>query len=167
MGVWKKGKLRARNATPCVFSHVTVNGRPELLLAPTTTTTATMSKSEPLSVDALLQKQKAEKEATAKVYVALSIAFQVDITNSTPQPKFLTKEERAAIAIAKRTAEIREAAAKQESARQAREQLERDAEAVRAPERSGRYGGNTRSQSLSSLTHAVTERTLNVYLYFR
>ncbi|KZV71884.1 P-loop containing nucleoside triphosphate hydrolase protein [Peniophora sp. CONT] len=85
-----------------------------------------MSKSEPLSVDALLQKQKAEKEATAK-------------------PKFLTKEQRAALAIEKRKAEIREANAKQEATRHAREQLEREADALRSTERAGRYGGNSRN----------------------
>ena len=88
-------------------------------------------------------------------------------TNTSPQPKFLTKEERAALAIAKRTAEIREANAKQEAARKAREELEREAEAVRANERASRYGGNTRSQLLSLLTYIIAERMLNIFSFSR
>ncbi|KAG5646670.1 mRNA splicing protein prp28 [Asterophora parasitica] len=86
------------------------------------------SRSEPLSIESLLQKQKAEKEAAAK-------------------PKFLSKEERAKIAIAQRTKEIQDQRAKEESTRRDREALEREADELRQKERgqsSGRYGGGGR-----------------------
>ncbi|KAA1474926.1 P-loop containing nucleoside triphosphate hydrolase protein [Dentipellis sp. KUC8613] len=83
-----------------------------------------MSKAEPLSIESLLQKQKAEKEAAAK-------------------PKFLSKEERAKIAIAKRAQEIREQKERDENARKDREMLEKEAEQLRQPDRGGnRYGGD-------------------------
>ncbi|TRM61913.1 P-loop containing nucleoside triphosphate hydrolase protein [Schizophyllum amplum] len=78
------------------------------------------SKLEPLSIESLLQKQRAEKEAAAK-------------------PKFLSKEERAKLAIAKRAAEIREGKDKEERARKEREELERRAEEVRRATGSGRF----------------------------
>ncbi|KAF4615458.1 hypothetical protein D9613_002960 [Agrocybe pediades] len=79
-------------------------------------------RSEPLSIENLLQKQREEKEAASK-------------------PKFLTKEERAKIAIAKRAEEIRLERERLESARKDREQLEREAEELAQRERNGRYGG--------------------------
>ena len=67
-----------------------------------------------------------------------------------PQPKFLTKEERAKIAIAKRAEEIRDQREKEESQKKEREQFEREAEAIRAKERAGeersRYGRGSRCQ---------------------
>ncbi|KIJ68998.1 hypothetical protein HYDPIDRAFT_80195 [Hydnomerulius pinastri MD-312] len=85
-------------------------------------------RAEPLSIESLLQKQKAEKEAAAK-------------------PKFLSKEERAKIAIAKRAAELREQREREEKARQNREVLEREAEEVRQlereKERAARYGSGS------------------------
>jgi hypothetical protein len=57
------------------------------------------------------------------------------------QPKFLSKEERAQLAIAKRAQEIREQREKEESTRKNREALERDAQELAAKESSGnRYG---------------------------
>ncbi|KAJ6547476.1 P-loop containing nucleoside triphosphate hydrolase protein [Mycena capillaripes] len=85
-----------------------------------------MSRSEPLSIESLLQKQKEEKEAASK-------------------PKFLSKEERAKLAIAKRAQEIREQKEKEELSRKDRATLEQDAEELRMKERnqsSGRYGRN-------------------------
>ncbi|KAJ7740697.1 P-loop containing nucleoside triphosphate hydrolase protein [Mycena maculata] len=86
-----------------------------------------MNRSEPLSIESLLQKQKQEKEAASK-------------------PKFLSKEERAKLAIAKRAQEIREQKEKDESARKDRAALEQEAEELRAKERSSqsssRYGRN-------------------------
>jgi ATP-dependent RNA helicase DDX23/PRP28 len=75
------------------------------------------------------------------------------------QPKFLSKEERAKIAIAKRAAELKEQRERDEKARMDREVLERDAQEVRQREqereRTARYstGGDrrmifTRSNSL-------------------
>ncbi|KAK7014936.1 P-loop containing nucleoside triphosphate hydrolase protein [Favolaschia claudopus] len=83
------------------------------------------ARSEPLSIESLLQKQKAEKEAASK-------------------PKFLSKEERAKIAIAKRAQEIREQKEKDELSKKDREALERDADELRMKERnqSSRYGRN-------------------------
>ncbi|KAJ7172569.1 P-loop containing nucleoside triphosphate hydrolase protein [Mycena filopes] len=84
-----------------------------------------MSRPEPLSIESLLQKQKQEKEAASK-------------------PKFLSKEERATLAIAKRAQEIREQKEKDELARKDRATLEQDAEELRMKERgqSNRYGRN-------------------------
>ncbi|KAL1745621.1 P-loop containing nucleoside triphosphate hydrolase protein [Schizophyllum fasciatum] len=79
-----------------------------------------MSGKEPLSIESLLQKQRAEKEAASK-------------------PKFLSKEERAKLAIAKRAAEIREQKEKDERARKEREDLERQAEEVRRSTGAGRF----------------------------
>ncbi|KAI0328564.1 DEAD-domain-containing protein [Cubamyces sp. BRFM 1775] len=85
------------------------------------------SRSEPLSIETLLQKQKAEKEAAAK-------------------PKFLTKEQRAQLAIQKRAQEIKEQKEKEERARRDREALEREAEEIRQKERererASRYGND-------------------------
>ncbi|KAJ7709992.1 P-loop containing nucleoside triphosphate hydrolase protein [Mycena rosella] len=85
-----------------------------------------MSRAEPLSIESLLQRQKQEKEAASK-------------------PKFLSKEERATLAIAKRAQEIREQKEKDELARKDRATLEQDAEELRMRERSqssSRYGRN-------------------------
>jgi ATP-dependent RNA helicase DDX23/PRP28 len=62
--------------------------------------------------------------------------------SSDSQPKFLSKEERAKLAIAKRAQEIREQKEKDESSRRDRETLERDADELRMKERnsSSRYG---------------------------
>ncbi|KAI8998524.1 DEAD-domain-containing protein [Trametes punicea] len=83
---------------------------------------------EPLSIETLLQKQKAEKEAAAK-------------------PRFLTKEQRAQLAIQKREQEIREQREKEERARRDREALEREAEEIRRrereQERAARYGADS------------------------
>lgn len=72
-------------------------------------------RTEPLSIESLLQRQKEEREAAAK-------------------PKFLSKEERAKIAIAKRAAELREQRERDERSRTDREGLEREAEEVRQRE---------------------------------
>ncbi|EJF65973.1 pre-mRNA-splicing ATP-dependent RNA helicase PRP28 [Dichomitus squalens LYAD-421 SS1] len=84
------------------------------------------ARAEPLSIESLLQKQREEKEAAAK-------------------PKFLTKEQRAQLAIQKRAQEIKEQREKEERAKRDREALEREAEEIRARERererASRYGG--------------------------
>jgi ATP-dependent RNA helicase DDX23/PRP28 len=63
----------------------------------------------------------------------------------------MSKEERAALAIAKRTQEIREQKLKQENARMDREALEREAEELQLRNnQSNRYGGgSTRRQSIN------------------
>ncbi|KZT11230.1 P-loop containing nucleoside triphosphate hydrolase protein [Laetiporus sulphureus 93-53] len=87
------------------------------------------TRAEPLSIESLLQKQKEEKEASSK-------------------PRFLTKEQRAQLAISKRAQEIKEQREKDEQAKQDRERLEREAEEIhqreRERERASRYGGSGR-----------------------
>ncbi|KIM80749.1 hypothetical protein PILCRDRAFT_822015 [Piloderma croceum F 1598] len=87
------------------------------------------TRAEPLSIESLLQKQKVEKEAASK-------------------PKFLSKEERAKIAIAKRAQEIREQKVKEDKSKQDREALEKEAEDIRQRERSqpNRYGSGNRNE---------------------
>ncbi|KAF8969994.1 P-loop containing nucleoside triphosphate hydrolase protein [Flammula alnicola] len=79
-------------------------------------------RSEPLSIENLLQKQREEKEAASK-------------------PKFLSKEERAKLAIAKRAQEIREEKERSEASRRDRETLESQADEISQRERSNKYGG--------------------------
>ncbi|KAH7915000.1 P-loop containing nucleoside triphosphate hydrolase protein [Hygrophoropsis aurantiaca] len=74
-------------------------------------------RTEPLSIESLLVKQKEEKEAAAK-------------------PKFLTREERAQIAIAKRAAELRDQRERGEKARADRDALEREADELNRPRHS-------------------------------
>ncbi|KAI0006088.1 P-loop containing nucleoside triphosphate hydrolase protein [Russula compacta] len=82
---------------------------------------------EPLSIESLLQKQKEEREAAAR-------------------PKFLSKEERAKIAIAKRAQEIQEEKRKGEENRKNREQLEREAETIRRQEKESKYATSNSSR---------------------
>ncbi|KIK08712.1 hypothetical protein K443DRAFT_531100 [Laccaria amethystina LaAM-08-1] len=74
-------------------------------------------RTEPLSIESLLKKQRDEKEAASK-------------------PKFLSKEERAKLAIAKRAQEIREEREKDEFSKRDREALEREASELSLRERS-------------------------------
>ncbi|KAH7923881.1 hypothetical protein BV22DRAFT_1130324, partial [Leucogyrophana mollusca] len=85
-----------------------------------------LPRAEPLSIESLLKKQRDEKDAASK-------------------PKFLSKEERAQLAIAKRAAELKEQRERDEKARRDREALERDAEDLARQSHShSRYGGGTR-----------------------
>ncbi|KAG9094231.1 mRNA splicing protein prp28 [Ceratobasidium sp. UAMH 11750] len=72
----------------------------------------------PLSIESLVEKQRAEQEAASK-------------------PKFLTREERAKLAIERRTAEIKGEREKENKAREERERLEREAESLKVGERGG------------------------------
>ncbi|TDL27361.1 P-loop containing nucleoside triphosphate hydrolase protein [Rickenella mellea] len=88
------------------------------------------SKAAPLSIESLLEKQKAEKEAASK-------------------PRFLSKEERAKLAIEKRAQEIKDQRDKDDKQRAERDALEREAGALRIKERerdhgNSRYGRDTR-----------------------
>ncbi|CAE6433369.1 unnamed protein product [Rhizoctonia solani] len=78
----------------------------------------------PLSIESLVEKQRAEQEAASK-------------------PKFLTREERAKIAIERRAAEIRGEKEKEQRAREERERLENEAQSLGAPKdremRDGRF----------------------------
>ncbi|KAL5490293.1 PRP28 [Sanghuangporus weigelae] len=88
-----------------------------------------MAKVEPLSIESLLERQRADKEAASK-------------------PRFLSKEERAKLAIEKRAQEIREQKEREELQRLGRERLEKEAEAFRSQERvreeESRYGRGSR-----------------------
>ncbi|OAX43536.1 P-loop containing nucleoside triphosphate hydrolase protein [Rhizopogon vinicolor AM-OR11-026] len=98
------------------------------------------ARAEPLSIESLLQKQKEERDAAAK-------------------PKFLSKEERAQIAIAKRAAELREQRERNEKSRMDREVLEREAQEVRQreqeKERTAKYssGGDRQDDKESRYGH--------------
>lgn len=100
------------------------------------------SRAEPISIETLLQKQKQEKEAAARA--SILHLWQYSRTHISPQPKFLTKEERAKLAIAKRAQEIREEKEKGDREKQDREALEREAEEIRVRDkdrgRDSRYG---------------------------
>lgn len=66
------------------------------------------------------------------------------------QPKFLTKEERAKIAIAKRAQEIKEQKEREEVARRDREALEREAEELTTKERNKYGSGRCRCSLIHS-----------------
>lgn len=91
-------------------------------------------RTEPLSIESLLKKQREEKEAASKVrYSSSPIPCHAHVRF---QPKFLSKEERAKLAIAKRAQEIREQKEKDESSKRDREVLEREASELSLRERS-------------------------------
>ncbi|WVQ85939.1 pre-mRNA-splicing ATP-dependent RNA helicase PRP28 [Cryptococcus sp. DSM 104549] len=75
----------------------------------------------PLSVEDILAKQKAEKEAAAR-------------------PKFLTKAERQKLALEKRNAEVKETQERSEAERRQREEFDRQAEEERRRAEQERYG---------------------------
>jgi ATP-dependent RNA helicase DDX23/PRP28 len=109
--------------------------------------------SEPLSIESLLQKQKEEREAAARVSCLLHAASTS--ISSFFQPKFLTREDRARIAIAKRSQEIQEEKRKEEENRKNREQLEREAEVIRRRERESKYSTSSSARCRSvSCAHA-------------
>lgn len=107
-----------------------------------------MAKSEPLSIESLLQKQKEEKEAAAKV--CKYIHYMIPFAECLLQPRFLTKEQRAQLAIEKRAQEIREQKEKEDLSRSQRDALEKEAEDIRSRERererAARYGNNGRCE---------------------
>ena len=102
-------------------------------------------RSEPLSIESLLQKQKDEKESASKVQFYSIHLHYLNVNNNNnnnkPQPKFLTKEERAKLAIAKRAQEIREEAERRETTRRDRDALEREADELAQRERNNKYSG--------------------------
>jgi ATP-dependent RNA helicase DDX23/PRP28 len=109
--------------------------------------------SEPLSIESLLQKQKEEREAAARVSCLLHAASTA--ISLSFQPKFLTREDRARIAIAKRAQEIQEEKRKEEDNRKNREQLEREAEVIRRRERESKYSTSSSARCRSvSCAHA-------------
>ena len=110
---------------------------------------------EPLSIESLLQKQREEREAAARVS-ALSYWCPLAISFPSFQPKFLSREERARIAISKRAQEIQEEKRREEENRKNREQLEREAETIRRQERDSKYTTSSSSRRLFSLHSLVS-----------
>lgn len=108
-------------------------------------------KSEPLSIESLLQKQRVEKESASKVSAKLPFAHRPS-SSRIPQPKFLSKEERAKIAIERRAKEIEDQKKKDEALKAARENLDKEAAdiAIRTKDRerdhSSRYSRNSQCQ---------------------
>ncbi|PFH50660.1 hypothetical protein AMATHDRAFT_75458 [Amanita thiersii Skay4041] len=97
---------------------------------------------EPLSIESLLQKQKEEKDAASK-------------------PKFLTKEERARIAIAKREEEIKQQRQREDKARRDREALEREAVHLKQKEfhsSSNRYASSGTGRHDDKYGHSERDR---------
>lgn len=110
------------------------------------------ARSEPLSIESLLQRQKEEKEAAAKVCFCTTSLIESRLIS--PQPKFLTKEQRATLAISRRAQELREEREREERSRSERQELEKEAEEYRQRERerdrASRYGGGGgRCQSIN------------------
>ena len=131
----------------------------EPLSASSTASCLMAARTEPLSIESLLKKQKAEKDAASKgCIIIIHITFQYLTLCS--QPKFLSKEERAKIAIAKRAQEIKEQREREQKSKKDREALEKEAEEIRQKERSqsNRYDGGG-GRSLYSLSH-LTWRVL-------
>lgn len=77
--------------------------------------------------------------------VKCQLFFGHEVLRAGLQPRFLTKEQRAQLAIEKRAQEIKEQREKDEHARREREELEKEAEEFRQRERererTSRYGG--------------------------
>jgi ATP-dependent RNA helicase DDX23/PRP28 len=80
----------------------------------------------PLSVEDILARQKAQKEEASK-------------------PKFLTKADRAKIALQKRNAEVKEQQLREEEEKRSRADFERAAEEERRRAEEARYGGGGRN----------------------
>jgi ATP-dependent RNA helicase DDX23/PRP28 len=104
-----------------------------------------MSRSEPISIESLLQKQRDEKIAASKVNNKSITPINTHLY--LPQPKFLSKEDRAKLAIEKRAQEIKEQREREEAVRRDRDTLEKEAQDLRRDPRDnwsnggqGRYG---------------------------
>ncbi|MCO5552888.1 hypothetical protein L7F22_006407 [Adiantum nelumboides] len=92
---------------------------------------ASSSRKEPLSVDALLQKQR--EEATFKVRRRATLPETVhanDASLATLQPKFLSKAERQKQALEKRETDIKEQKKREEEEKAKRKEFERSAAAA-------------------------------------
>ena len=102
-----------------------------LVKRPPLATTTNQSTMAPLSVEDILARQKADKEAAAKVRPTMQARAHA-------QPKFLSKAERAKLALAKREAEVKEQQEKEVANRKEHERLERLAEEERRKQDSAR-----------------------------
>lgn len=109
-------------------------------------------------------KSNAKRKRLLPRYVQLAEARR-DIANYVmlSQPRFLTKEQRAQLAIEKRQQEIKEQREKEERTKKDRETLEREAEEVRQRERererASRYGGGGRGV-YNSFTFLASPHTI-------
>lgn len=93
----------------------------------------------PLSVDEILAKQKADRDAAGKVRVHPPFLPKRDSLLSI-QPKFLSKAERAALALEKRNADVKAQHEREEAEKKERMEFERKAEEERRRSDGGRYG---------------------------
>ena len=92
----------------------------------------------PLSVEDIVAKQRAEREAAAKVRSPYVMHI---LTLTSLQPKFLSKTERAALALEKRNAEVKVQQIKEEGEARERLQFDQAAEEERRRGDAARYGG--------------------------
>jgi ATP-dependent RNA helicase DDX23/PRP28 len=116
----------------------------------------------PLSVEDILAKQKAEKEAAAKVSHPPPVTCSSLVAHFS-QPKFLTKAERQRLALEKRNAEVKEQQEKDEVEKQSRVEFERAAEEERRRAAASRYGtggGSSGRCEWLGLARARAERCL-------
>ena len=95
----------------------------------------------PISVEDMLAKQKAEKEAAAKVRDSRT-SKRSFAKHPSLQPKFLSKAERAAMALEKRNAEVRVQQEKDDTEKADRIAFEKAAEEERRRQEATRYGQN-------------------------
>ena len=131
-----------------------------------------VDRAQPVSIETLLQKQKEEKEAASRVSPPQTpqSVFAGSTLTTLPQPKFLTKAQRAELALAKQNQEEQERKEKEQRERKDREVLEREAEEFRARDRDrtreSRYGpSGTRRQCLGLFT--LCEHSLMLPLFCR
>lgn len=103
---------------------------------------------QPLSIESILEKQRLEKEQQSKVSFAVDLLFQYarrtdDGEHPDYKPKFLSKQERQALALQKRAAEVEAAKDRELESKQKRDDLERKArdEARDLHQSSYGYGG--------------------------
>ena len=101
----------------------------------------------PLSVDEILAKQRAEKEAAAKVTYHSSFSWghakRTQGSRADWQPKFLTKAQRAALALEKRNADVKAQQEREEAEKRERIEFEMKAEEERRKAEAARYGAGS------------------------
>jgi ATP-dependent RNA helicase DDX23/PRP28 len=103
----------------------------------------------PLSVDEILAKQKADKDAAGRV---CSFSSRCRVAKLTLQPKFLTKAERAALALEKRNTDVKAQQEREEVEKREREEFEKKAEEERRRSDGGRYGAGGPNEGRCELT---------------
>lgn len=122
-----------------------------------------MSSRTPLSIEAILEKQRKEKEDASRVSSPSAFPFPRPAHSCVAQPKFLTKAERAAIALAKRAAEVEASKDKDQAQHSARDELERKARAERSQDTSrysqqGSHGQNQQGGRDGGLNYGQDSR---------